>query len=115
MLKQALSEIQGYAQKNKYCNEYLISDIINKAKEGEECFVMNVNTFFNTPIEGWTSDLCTICESKNEYPRYKQALDKVEKNIKEVCENCENQNTKWCNKDCSEFVILDIIKKVRGM
>ena len=48
-------------------------ELKNKLMQKDE-----VNAFFNTPTEGWSSDPCAICESKNEYPRYKQALDDIE-------------------------------------
>ena len=56
-----------------------------------------VNAFFNIPIEGWSSDPCAICESKNEYQRYKQVLEEIEeyckKHIKMRLKNCHYQYT----------------------
>ena len=38
-----------------------------------------VNTFFNTPIEGWSNDPCGICE-----------LKQILAEIKEICNSVEN-------------------------
>ena len=59
-----------------------------------------VNAFFNTPIDGWSSDPCAICESKNEYLHYKQVLDEIKKLI--------TDNDNYFTKD-----ILDIISKAK--
>lgn len=52
-----------------------------------------VDTFFNTPIEGWDSDPCKIC-------RHKQTLD----TIKYMAEN---------NDRCDSEDILDIIEQYK--
>lgn len=38
-----------------------------------------VNTFFNTPIEGWSDNPCDICESKQEYEKLQQEKDQIKK------------------------------------
>lgn len=47
-----------------------------------------VNTFFNAPLEGWSSDPCGICESKNNYEQLKQEYENLkaeEKFLKQCC------------------------------
>ena len=59
-------------------------ELKNKLMQKDE-----VNAFFNTPIEGWSSDPCAICESKNEYPRYKQELRDKTTECEELKEQLE--------------------------
>ena len=40
-----------------------------------------VNTFFNTPIEGWSSNPCDICESKNNYEQLTQECDTLKSQL----------------------------------
>lgn len=47
-----------------------------------------VDMFFNTPVEGWSSDPCGICESKNNYEQLKQKCENLkaeEKFLKQCC------------------------------
>ena len=56
-----------------------------------------VNTFFNTPIEGWSSDPCNICESKNNYEQLKQECENLkaeEKYLKQCCEKAGEELAK---------------------
>lgn len=58
----------------------LIEQLISKTQECEELKIKlmqkdEVNTFFNTPIEGWSSNPCDICESKNNYEQLKQECE----------------------------------------
>lgn len=62
-----------------------------------------VNTFFNTSIEGWSDDPCGICESKQEYPKYKKMIDEIE----EYC--VQNKHSGWVDVEG----IMDIINKAR--
>lgn len=103
-----------------------------------------VDMFFNTPIEGWSNDPCGICPHKaeneelkkkfskffnidnqecwdiaflkDENARYKQALDEIEKELKEdiYCENqeCGCDDFEECLK-CTKEHILDIINKAK--
>ena len=55
----------------------LFKQLARKTQECEELKKQlmqkdEINTFFNTPIEGWSSDPCGICESKNNYEQLKQ-------------------------------------------
>lgn len=47
--------------------------------------------------------------------RYKQALDKIEKSCKDICEKCENKDTHWCNNDCDVFNELSIINEIKDV
>ena len=58
-----------------------------------------VDTFFNTPIEGWDNDPCKICEYKQNY----QAKEQEYKNLEEELRGCRiglkdisTENTKIC-------------------
>lgn len=69
------SELQAERQKVKELEEKS-EKLKIKLMQNDE-----VNTFFNTPIEGWSNDPCGIC-------RYKQALEEIkemlEVNIKQI-------------------------------
>ena len=93
IVEQNKSLQQELREKNAECEELKIKLMQNS----------EVNAFFSTPTEGWSSDPCAICESKNEYQRYKQALDEV----KEYC-NKFGQNSIGFKKN-----ILDIIQKAK--
>lgn len=41
-----------------------------------------VNTFFNTPIEGWDNDSCKICESKQNYDQLKAENESLKESLK---------------------------------
>ena len=41
-----------------------------------------VNTFLNTPIEGWSNNPCDICESKNNYERLNQECEELKELLK---------------------------------
>lgn len=38
-------------------------------------------------------------------------LKDVLKKVNDICANCGNKNTRWCNNDCGIFSILNIINK----
>lgn len=40
-----------------------------------------VNTFFNTPIEGWNNDPCGICEHKQNYTQLKTENEELKKKV----------------------------------
>ena len=89
-----------------------------KAKE-QECEELKkelikkdgVDTFFNTPIEGWSNDPCEIC-------KYKQTLTE----IKEIAENscclqptsdCEEyENCKECSRISDDETVKQILQKI---
>ena len=56
-----------------------------------------VNTFFNAPLEGWSSDPCGICESKNNYEQLKQEYENLkgeEKYLKQCCQKAGEELAK---------------------
>ena len=63
-----------------------------------------VDTFFNTPIEGWSNDPCEIC-------KYKQTLIEIKEIAKmDICSNCITQKRE-CNCQCLTDTILQKITK----
>ena len=67
----------------------LQEQLARKTQECEELKIQlmqksEVDMFFNTPIEGWSSDPCNICESKNNYEQLKQECEQKEKEINEL-------------------------------
>lgn len=63
------------------CKNCYFKQLARKTQECEELKIKlmqkdEVNTFFNTPIEGWSSNPCDICENKNNYEQLKEELDK---------------------------------------
>ena len=64
---------------NKNC---YYKQLVRKTQECEELKKQlmqkdEINTFFNTQIEGWSSDPCGVCEYKGEYTRYRKALEEI--------------------------------------
>ena len=53
-----------------------------------------VNTFFNTPIEGWSNDPCGIC-------KYKQTLTDIKEIAEECYYECNSMNN--CNISCKYY------------
>ena len=74
------------ARKTQECEELKIK-LIQKDE---------VNTFFNTPIEGWDNDPCKICESKNNYEQLKEDYAELE----QECEKYEKRAV--CFKDVNK-------------
>lgn len=101
--------------------EELIKQLARKTQECEEYKKQlmqkdEINTFFNTPIEGWSSNPCDICVCKNDYDHYRKALEKIEQELKEdiYCESqeCGCDDFEECLK-CLKEHILDIINKAK--
>lgn len=67
-----------------------------------------VNTFFSTPIDGWSDNPCNICESKQEYPKYKQALDEIENYVRD---NSDFDKSDKLTSNTGAYDILEIINK----
>ena len=95
------------ARKTQECEELKI-----KLMQKDE-----VNTFFNTPIEGWSSNPCDICESKNNYEQLKQEceelkerLDRTEEDLKYQCVDCMNCQSDRYRKALGE--IEEIVKSL---
>lgn len=60
-----------------------------KTQECEELKIQlmqkdEVDMFFNTPIEGWSSDPCNICESKNNYEQLKQECEELKEKLYQI-------------------------------
>lgn len=68
---QVYEDLKQLARKTQECEELKI-----KLMQKDE-----VNTFFNTPIEGWSSNPCDICESKNNYEQLKQECEELKKEL----------------------------------
>lgn len=86
----------------------ILKQLSSKTQECEELKKQlmrkdEINTFFNSPIEGWSSDPCGICKYKDEYSRYRKALEEI-----------ENFRNKHCVFWCERNRILDIINKAKG-
>lgn len=77
-----------------------------------------INTFFNSPIEGWSSYPCGICQYKGEYARYRKALEEIKEYTREqFCDNCEDIGSTEYNCHCEycEYQeYFDIISKAKG-
>ena len=82
-----------------------------------------VNTFFNTPTEGWSNNPCDICESKNNYDRYRKALEEIEEYAKgmesvfiaEFSNIVKRLTDRIYRESTVRFkLILDIINEVKG-
>lgn len=66
----------------KFCNNYY-----NTIKENEDFKIQlmqksEVDTFFNTPIEGWDNDPCKICTYKQNYQAKEQECEELKKTNK---------------------------------
>lgn len=82
----------------EYC-----SRLANKEKECEELKKQlmqkdEVNTFFNTPIEGWSSNPCDICENKNNYEQLTQECDTLKSQL-----DFEVQQKECIEQECEEL------------
>lgn len=49
-----------------------------------------VDTFFNTPIEGWDNDACKICEYKQNYQAKEQECEELKEKQKELLHDCNS-------------------------
>lgn len=124
---------EGICNSDSYfCEGYKNCYFKQLARKTQECEDLKikliqkdeVNTFFNTPIEGWDNDPCKICESKNNYEqlkqeceelksesftreelislqekdidRYRKALEEIEKVINNILNSCLGRNTVGC-------------------
>lgn len=126
-LKQEYEQLQEKYEALKLENEegYEIVDGLKQECEELKKQLMQkdeINTFFNTQIEGWSSDPCGICEYKGEYTRYRKALEQIEEATKylkkDLCGHCGWYGTDGCTPSgmvCEELIkILDIINKAKG-
>ena len=81
----------SFINKEELCNCDKIDDCYFKqlARKTQECEELKkklmqkdeIDTFFNTPIEGWSSNACDICESKNNYERLNQECEELKKQL----------------------------------
>lgn len=90
-----------------------------------------VDTFFNTPIEGWDNDPCKVCTYKQNYQAKEQECeelkkatvtlaeglnfqqkraDKLEQALDEIENYCDEQNLKYDTTACD---ILGIINRLK--
>lgn len=78
-----------------------------------------VDIFFNTPVENWSNNPCEICQYKNEYKRYEQALEEIKKYTREqFCDNCEDINSTeyTCHcEHCEYQEYFEIINKAKDI
>ena len=91
-----ICDYQQLSRKQQECEE-LKKELMKKDE---------VNTFFNTPIEGWSNDPCGIC-------KLKQALAEI-KEIAECCQtpaNCKD----YCQfyNECIDGGLPLILQKIR--
>lgn len=101
----------------KIIKNYILD--INKqlARKTQECEELKkrlmqndeVNTFFNTPIEGWSNDPCGICPHKAENEELKkEIIDKNEK-IKELRFSVSDLTNRLCYLNAEKsFRIVDL-------
>lgn len=76
------------------CSEYsdcLFKQLARKTQECEELKKQliqkdEVNTFFNTPIDGWDNYPCKICESKQNYDQLKAIKEQAEQKLQKIRE-----------------------------
>lgn len=128
---------------SEYCkNCYELTEKL-QAKE-QECEKLKiqlmqkseVDTFFNTPIEGWDNDSCKICEYKQNYQakgqeceklktqilllqtmeieelkNYKQSLDEIKEIMKKYCRKCKKHKF-YHFKLCYTCKYTDILQKI---
>lgn len=64
--------------------ERFANDYLETFKENEKLKIQlmqksEVDTFFNTPIEGWDNDACKICEYKQNYQAKEQECEELKK------------------------------------
>ena len=114
--------------KNNYCRYFkrLCSEnnfncvwkqLARKTQECEELKIKliqkdEVNTFFNTPIEGWDNDPCKICESKNNYEQLKEDYAELERE----CERLKSYGaTLLADKNAMEIGRDDYIQRCKQL
>lgn len=99
--------------KRSLVDTYIKSNIRQQAykrmkKENEKLKIKlmkksEVDTFFNTPIEGWDSDPCKIC-------RHKQTLDEIENYVRD---NSDFDKSDKLTSNTGAYDILEIISKAK--
>ena len=77
-----------------------------------------VNAFFNTPIEGWSSDPCKICESKNEKIAYENEIEiynqtclDLKEELKEYEDILDSRQREWEEENERYIQALDDIEE----
>ena len=73
---------------------------------------MIVNTFFNTPIEGWSNDPCGICELKQTIAEIKEIVEvEIECKTYEIENDCFNETRCKALNEHIDF-IKQILQKI---
>ena len=112
-----------YSKDCKYNSNCYFKQLARKTQECEELQKElmrkdEVNTFFNTPTEGWSNNPCDICESKNNYDHYRKALEEIVGLVKNFCKDCDDyEDCNWDKEGCYYSLIpnlKDIINKAKG-
>lgn len=52
----------------------------------------DIDTFFNTPIEGWSNDQCGVCEYKGEYKQLKSENERLKEELDKLKGTYKPQN-----------------------
>lgn len=69
-----------------------------------------VNTFFNTPIKGWSNDPCKVCPYKQDYQAKDQECEELKEKLDKYL-NQEEEEIRQLNNDNKLDEILESIKK----
>lgn len=101
------------------CSDYPNCDYKQLARKTQECEELKikliqkdeVNTFFNTPIEGWDNDPCKICESKNNYEQLKEDYAELEHGHNEVIQDFRWLKQKYENLKAEEKYLKQCCEK----
>ena len=93
-----------------YENSELIKNLEEKKQECEELKKQlmqksEVDIFFNTPIEGWSSDPCGIC-------KYKNCLTEIKEIAEPFCNACQEFEPKKNDSNCMYCNYGEILQKI---
>ena len=113
MTDKAIEHLQQELKEKDKTISCIIESLQVKTKECEELKKLlmqkdEVNTFFNTPIEGWSSNPCDICESKNNYEQLTQECDTLKSQL-----DFEVQQKECIEQECEKLKAqLEIYSKM---
>lgn len=130
MTDKAIEHLQQELKEKDKTISCIIESLQAKTKECEELKKLlmqkdEINTFFNTPIEGWSSNPCDICESKNNYEQLTQECDTLKSQldfevqrkecIEQECEELKEEYTELKLENKELYRILADLKEVRKL
>lgn len=90
--KEEIAELTSIINKSakRFANDYLETFKENEKLKIQLMQKSEVDTFFNTPIEGWDNDACKICEYKQNYQAKEQECEKLKEKQKELLHDCNS-------------------------